>query len=111
MIIVSVFDFCVYSGTFTRRAVALAVSGAIGNLGGIIGPQFYYDGPRYMHGYIIAACLVISQIIALLLMRFLLWRENRKRDNMTLEEKQHIIEKYDLKETGDDRHPDFRFAL
>ncbi|CDS07080.1 hypothetical protein LRAMOSA09603 [Lichtheimia ramosa] len=98
-------------GTFTRRAVALAMTGSIGHLGGVIGPQFYYDGPRYFHGYTIAVCLVISNIIVTLLMRFLLWRENGKRDNMTLEEKQHIIEKYDLKESGDDRHPDFRFVL
>ncbi|KAI7877816.1 MFS general substrate transporter [Lichtheimia hyalospora FSU 10163] len=100
-----------YSGTFTRRAVALAVSGAIGHMGGVIGPQFYFDGPRYLYGYTIAACLVISKIIAILLMRYLLGRENKKRRDMSPEEKQYIIEKYDLQETGDDRHPDFRFLL
>lgn len=87
------------------------MTGSIGHLGGVIGPQLYYDGPRYFHGYTIAVCLVISNIIVTLLLRFLLWRENGKRDNMTLEEKQHIIEKYNLKESGDDRHPDFRFVL
>ncbi|CDH60720.1 hypothetical protein RO3G_10338 [Lichtheimia corymbifera JMRC:FSU:9682] len=98
-------------GTFTRRAVALGVVGTVGFLGGVIGPQFYYDGPRYLHGYTIAVCLVISQTITLVLLRFLLWRENKKRDNMIPEEKQRIIEKYDLQETGDDRHPDFRYIL
>lgn len=107
----SLSDFSIYSGTFTRRAMALALAGTIGHLGGVIGPQFYYDGPRYSHSYTIAVCLVISKIIVTLLLRYLLWRENKKRDNMTPEEKQHIIEKYDLKESGDDRHPDFRYLL
>ncbi|KAI7878001.1 MFS general substrate transporter [Lichtheimia hyalospora FSU 10163] len=98
-------------GTFTRRAVALAVTGTIGHIGGVIGPQFYFDGPRYLYGYTIAVCLVISKTIALLLMRYLLWRENKNRSTMSPEEKQCIIEKYDLHETGDDRHPDFRFLL
>ena len=91
--------------------MALAVTGAIGHIGGVIGPQFYFDGPRYLYGYTIAVCLVISKIVALLLMRYLLWRENKNRSTMSPEEKQCIIEKYDLQETGDDRHPDFRFLL
>ncbi|KAI7865150.1 major facilitator superfamily domain-containing protein [Spinellus fusiger] len=98
-------------GGLTRRAVASAVIVSIGTIGGAIGGQIYYDGPLYFAGNTIAFSCMAAQTVLVLILRFALARENRRRDKMTKEVFELEIEKYGGMELVGDRHPTFRYIL
>ncbi|KAI9497585.1 major facilitator superfamily domain-containing protein [Zychaea mexicana] len=75
-------------GGHTRRNVAVALVTSFGNTSGAISGQVYraYDAPLYIKGH--TACLVLMAgcAVTALMMKFTLYRINKKRDNMTPEE-------------------------
>ncbi|KAI9484448.1 major facilitator superfamily domain-containing protein [Zychaea mexicana] len=93
----------------TRRALASAAIVAIGTIGGAIGGQIYFDEPLYFGGNTIAFCCLGAQTIADLGLRFMLARENKRRDKLTQEQKEYEIFKHGGEELAGDRHPDFRY--
>ncbi|KAI7847525.1 major facilitator superfamily domain-containing protein, partial [Circinella umbellata] len=100
-----------FSG-MTRRAVACGFIQGFGSIGSAIGAQVYFDGPRFFWGHTIAFIFLSVEIILTFIMRLMFRYENKKRDNMTLDEKQQVIRKYENKpELLGDRHPDFRYVL
>ncbi|KAG2226550.1 hypothetical protein INT45_005036 [Circinella minor] len=96
----------------TRRAVACGFIQGFGSIGSAIGGQVYFDGPRFFWGHTIAFIFLAVEIILTFIMRLLFQYVNKKRDKMTLDEKQQVIRKYGNKpELLGDRHPDFRYVL
>lgn len=76
-------------GGHTKRGVATAAIISFGNIGGAIGGQVY-RAPDALHGYVqghsICACTLAFSSVIIVLMKFLLVRENKRRDNLTPEE-------------------------
>ncbi|RUO96207.1 major facilitator superfamily domain-containing protein [Jimgerdemannia flammicorona] len=74
-------------GGHTKRGVAIAAIIAFGNIGGAIGGQIYRaDDTQFVRGHTICAVILAFGIVFILLMKFLLIRENRRRDNLTPEQ-------------------------
>lgn len=91
--------------------MASAAIVSVGTVGGAIGGQIYYDPPLYFGGNTIAFACLAAQTIADLVCRFLLARENKRRENLRPEERELEIAKYGGEENAGDRHPDFRYVL
>ncbi|KAI8146033.1 major facilitator superfamily domain-containing protein [Fennellomyces sp. T-0311] len=98
-------------GGLTRRALASGAIVAVGTIGGAIGGQIYFDEPLYFGGNTIAFCCLGVQSIADIALRFVLARENRRREKLSPEQKEYEIFKYGGDELAGDRHPDFRYVL
>ncbi|KAI8139906.1 major facilitator superfamily domain-containing protein [Fennellomyces sp. T-0311] len=99
-----------FSG-LTRRAIAGAFIQGFGSIGSAVSGQVYYDGPRFFNGHLIGVVFLAAQMIAVLILRIMLARWNKQRENMTMEEREKQIAKYGGSELAGDRHPDFRYAL
>ncbi|KAI9263988.1 major facilitator superfamily domain-containing protein [Helicostylum pulchrum] len=96
----------------TKRGVAIAMTSMIAQCFSMLGTQIYRteDGPQYIKGHTI--CLIFLSLAACsaCLLRILLARENRKRNEL-----------YGVPESSDmsgliiedlyDKHPQFRYAL
>ncbi|KAK4516656.1 uncharacterized protein ATC70_011633 [Mucor velutinosus] len=93
-------------GGHTKRGVASAIIISIGNVGGAIGGQIYRanDAPLYATGNLAAMGLMIGAVTFSLLFKFLLERENKRRDNLTPEQYAH-----EAATNICDRHPGFRY--
>ncbi|KAK9764896.1 hypothetical protein K7432_007216 [Basidiobolus ranarum] len=94
-------------GGHTKRGVASALIISFGNIGGALGGQIYRadDAPFYPRGHAIClACMALGWVSALVF-KWLLIRENRRRDNLTPE--QHQKECNQIEPA--DWHPDFRY--
>ncbi|KAL1917030.1 uncharacterized protein VTP21DRAFT_5228 [Calcarisporiella thermophila] len=95
-------------GGQTKRAVASAAIIAFGNIGGAIGGQIYREDDKasgYIRGHIICMSCLFVAFIACCLFKWLLIRENGRRDRLTPEE-------YAREAAGEDLcdwHPDFRY--
>ncbi|KAI9244474.1 major facilitator superfamily domain-containing protein [Phascolomyces articulosus] len=96
-------------GGHTRRSVAVALITSIGNTSGAISGQVYRasDSPLYLKGHTACAVLMSGCVVSALLMKFTLYRINKKRDNMTAEEYRIASERTELGE----KHPGFRYVL
>lgn len=94
-------------GGHTKRGVATAIIVSLGNIGGAIGGQVYRadDGPHYIRGHTICACLMAGAVVIALIFKYLLHRINKKRDNLSPEEYAAACKGEDLC----DLHPDFRY--
>lgn len=94
-------------GGHTKRGVATAFIISIGNVGGIIGGQMYRaeDAPYYAKGNSAACGLMCGVFVFSLLFKYLLNRENKRRDNLTEEE----FKKEASGEELCDLHPGFRY--
>ncbi|KAI7848875.1 major facilitator superfamily domain-containing protein [Circinella umbellata] len=96
-----------FTGT-TKRSVAIAAINSLGNCGGVIAGQLYRadDAPYYIHGH--AACLGFQggAVICAIILKLAFLRANKKRENMTQEERYKKIEKDN---ELCDKHPDFRY--
>ncbi|KAI9499235.1 major facilitator superfamily domain-containing protein [Zychaea mexicana] len=75
-------------GGQTKRAVALGLIIAIGNIGGVLGGHLYRedDAPYYVRGHAINLSLMGVLVILSLSIKFIMYRINKKRDNLTSEE-------------------------
>ncbi|KAF9167630.1 hypothetical protein DFQ26_003786 [Actinomortierella ambigua] len=94
-------------GGHTKRGVATALIISFGNAGGIISGQMYRadDAPLYVRGHTTAAVMMFLCAILILIFKYLLIKENKRRDNLTPEE-------YAKEASGEelcDNHPDFRY--
>ncbi|CAO3665000.1 unnamed protein product [Umbelopsis vinacea] len=94
-------------GGHTKRGVATAIIISIGNVGGAIGGQVYRstDAPYYTTGHAICLALMCTSMITTSIFKFLLNRENKRRDNLTTEQREKECQGTDLC----DMHPDFRY--
>ncbi|CAM0138532.1 hypothetical protein VKS41_007148 [Umbelopsis sp. WA50703] len=94
-------------GGHTKRGVATAFIISIGNVGGAIGGQVYRadDAPYYTRGHAICLALMCTSLLATSTFKYLLNRENRRRDNLTPEQYEKECQGTDLC----DKHPDFRY--
>ncbi|KAI8799814.1 major facilitator superfamily domain-containing protein [Cladochytrium replicatum] len=98
-------------GGLTRRAVASAAIVSVGTIGGAIGGQIYYDKPKYFNGNRIALICLGAQSVLVLIVRFILVRENKRRDALTIEQAELEVEKLGGRELAGDRVPAFRYIL
>ncbi|KAI9248552.1 major facilitator superfamily domain-containing protein [Phascolomyces articulosus] len=82
----------------TKRSVAVAFITCVGNVGGVIAGQIYRaeDSPHYRHGHLAAMIFCVVTVIGSLVMKTALIRINKKRDNMTAEERLEIIKNGDM---------------
>ncbi|KAI8994963.1 major facilitator superfamily domain-containing protein [Pilobolus umbonatus] len=94
-------------GGHTKRGVATAFIISVGNIGGIIAGQIYRsnDKPYYTRGNCIACALIVCVAIVALVFKYVLLRENRRRDSLTEEE----VRIESIKDNLCDKHPDFRY--
>ncbi|KAG0380461.1 hypothetical protein BGX24_008096 [Mortierella sp. AD032] len=94
-------------GGQTKRGVALALIIAIAHIGSVIGGQLYRndDAPLYVRGHTVSALLMAGATVSVLVFKWLLIRENRRRDRLTPEEYARESSGTDLA----DKHPSFRF--
>ncbi|KAG2226536.1 hypothetical protein INT45_014280 [Circinella minor] len=94
-------------GGHTKRAVACGIIISFGNAGGAVAGQVYRanDSPQYIRAHSACAALMLFQVCVVLLFKFTLKRVNKKRDNMTPEERRTAAEGEELC----DAHPDFRY--
>jgi len=95
-------------GGHTKRGVATAVIISFGNIGGAIGGQIYRANDAaggYVRGHAICCGMMMASCVVILIMKYLLIRENKRRDNLTPEEFAKEAEGEDLC----DHHPGFRY--
>ncbi|KAF9922493.1 hypothetical protein FBU30_007359 [Linnemannia zychae] len=95
-------------GGHTKRGVATAAIISFGNIGGAIGGQIYRAQDAkggFVRGHTICAIMMGASTILILTMKYLLIRENKRRDNLTPEE----YEREAAKEEPCDMHPGFRY--
>ncbi|KAI9008886.1 major facilitator superfamily domain-containing protein [Phycomyces nitens] len=84
-------------GGHTKRGTAVAIIISLGNIGGAIGGQIYRatDAPYYSRGHAACVGLMAGAVVLSLLFKYLLNRENKRRENLTEEE-------YIKESTGED---------
>ncbi|KAG0250047.1 hypothetical protein BG011_008700 [Mortierella polycephala] len=95
-------------GGHTKRGVATAAIISFGNIGGALGGQFYSSDDiahGFVRGHTICAVMMAVSGVLTLVMKYLLIRENKRRDNLTPEEFAREAEGEDLC----DNHPGFRY--
>ncbi|KAF9317764.1 hypothetical protein BG003_000372 [Podila horticola] len=95
-------------GGHTKRGVATAAIISFGNIGGAIGGQIYRANDAaggYVRGHAICCGMMMASCVIILIMKYLLIRENKRRDNLTPEEFAREAEGEDLC----DHHPGFRY--
>ncbi|KAF9932843.1 hypothetical protein FBU30_007174 [Linnemannia zychae] len=94
-------------GGHTKRGVAIALIISTAQLGSIIGGQLYRndDAPLYVRGHLVSAILMGVATVSTLVFKWMLTRENRRRDRLTPDEYERESSGKDLA----DKHPRFRF--
>ncbi|KAG0235238.1 major facilitator superfamily domain-containing protein [Mortierella sp. GBAus27b] len=95
-------------GGHTKRGVATAAIISFANSGGIFSGQIYRDDDLpngYVRGHAICAAMQGTMVITTLTLKWLLTRENRRRDRLTPEEFKIEAEGEDLC----DAHPGWRY--
>ncbi|KAG9324802.1 hypothetical protein KVV02_004675 [Mortierella alpina] len=94
-------------GGHTKKAVAIALIISLAQIGSIVGGQLYrdYDAPFYIRSHTICACLLLVNFFNILGLKYLLRRENRRRDQLTPEDYEQECRESD----ATDKHPDFRY--
>ncbi|KAF9965477.1 hypothetical protein BGZ70_004784 [Mortierella alpina] len=95
-------------GGHTKRGVATGAIIAFGNIGGAIGGQVYREADAangYVRGHALCAGLLGFSVCLILTTKFLLTRENRRRNRLTPEEFAREAEGEDLC----DNHPAWRY--
>ena len=80
-------------GGQTKRAVAIALVTASGSIGGIVSGQIYRepDAPYYHRGHCIVLGIMSFTVILVLILKFLLKNENRRRKELSSEEREREI--------------------
>lgn len=98
-------------GSASKRGAGLIIFGMIGQSGAIAGARFFpeEEGPYYVKGMSISAGLLFFAAIVVQVLRFLMRRENKRRDERYGKVNIHEMP-VDVVDVGDD-HPGFRFIL
>ncbi|KAL1918496.1 uncharacterized protein VTP21DRAFT_3156 [Calcarisporiella thermophila] len=91
-----------------KKAVAQAIIVSVGNIGGVISGQIYTkdDAPLYHRGHGLSALFIGLMALLGMALKFMLWRENKRRANLPPEQRKQII---DADSDLGDKHPDFRY--
>jgi hypothetical protein len=78
----------------TKRAVGNAMQITIGNLGAVLGTQLYRanDGPRFIVGHSFALGYLVANVLLCITLRWVLKRENQRKEAVTTEDAQTIGE-------------------
>ncbi|KAF9110197.1 hypothetical protein BGX27_006663 [Mortierella sp. AM989] len=94
-------------GGHTKRGVAIAAIISFAQIGGVIAGQLYRndDAPHYVRANAICAGLLTLDVLIILAFKILLRRENKRRDQLSAEEREKEITESD----NTDSNPDFRF--
>lgn len=96
----------------TKRAVAIAMTSMIAQCFSMLGTQIYRteDKPRYIRGHVVCVVFLGLGFISATTLRFLLARENKRRDK-----EYGVPESVDMTDVDIDgvydKHPQFRYAL
>ncbi|KAI9482623.1 major facilitator superfamily domain-containing protein [Zychaea mexicana] len=92
-------------GDPTKKGIAIAFTSSCASIGSVIGGQVYRgdDAPLYKRGHAIALAFIGLSGLLSLLLKYLLRRENKRRETLSVE--QYEKESHKI---GDD-HPDYRF--
>ncbi|KAI2794109.1 hypothetical protein POX_a00699 [Penicillium oxalicum] len=101
--------FAMNLGGHHRRSVGSAWQIGFGNIGGIIATYSFFDSdaPYYKTGYSICISFCCLSILACTIYGFVLWRENRKRDNAPIDARPPPAEEEYL----GDLAPSYRYQL
>lgn len=96
----------------TKRGVAIAMTSMIAQCFSMLGTQIYRteDGPRYIKGHTICVVFLCLAGFSACILRYLLVRENEKRDRNYGVPESSDLSKFDLDGVYD-KHPQFRYAL
>jgi hypothetical protein len=96
----------------TKRGVAIAMTSMIAQCFSMLGTQIYRteDQPRYIKGHAICLVFLILAGCSAGLLKFLLARENRRRDKEFGVPKSQDMSSIDIDGVYDN-HPQFRYAL
>ncbi|KXJ93612.1 major facilitator superfamily domain-containing protein [Microdochium bolleyi] len=91
-----------------KRSVSSAVQIGLGNVGGFIASNVFFDreAPRYVTGYAVSLGMMALCAVSCTVMYIGLVRENKKRDRR---ERDYRLQDPDAHNLGDD-HPDWRYA-
>jgi hypothetical protein len=95
-----------------KRSVGMAIQISIGNLGGAIGSNIYLgkQAPHYWTGYGFSLGIIILALSAAIVLRLVLHRLNKQRDQMSPEEIRTKYTEQELLDMGD-YSPLFRYTL
>ena len=98
-------------GSASKRGAGLIIFGMVGQTGSIAGSRFFpkEEGPYYIKGMAISASLLFFSAVLAQILRILLDRENKKRDQLN-GPVQTTDMSNDVANAGDE-HPDYRFML
>lgn len=71
-----------------KRAVGMALTLSLGNMGGLVGSNIFlaHEAPRYWTGYGMSLACTAVGIICTIVLRYVWDRENKKRDRISEEE-------------------------
>ncbi|KAI8881542.1 MFS general substrate transporter [Backusella circina FSU 941] len=96
----------------TKRAMGVGMTNMIAQCFSMVGTQVYktQDAPRYIRGNVTCVVFLGISAMAALLLRFLLNRENKRRDREYGTPESSDMSKYDIQDVYDN-HPQFRYAL
>ncbi|KAI8595592.1 major facilitator superfamily domain-containing protein [Dissophora ornata] len=101
-------------GGYAKREIAVAMFLLSSSMGGVIGPQLYKsrDAPRYIKGHLISISCMVLVIFLAALQRFMLRRENNRRDYSVSFGVNPLkyFSKAELRDLND-KHPAFRYTL
>lgn len=94
-----------------KRGIAISLVPTLGQLGGVIGSNIYLtkEKPFYRTGFSVCLAFCVIGLVASVLLRIALARENARRERIPIE---HIREKYTQEELTDlgDKSPLFRVS-
>ncbi|KAI9932700.1 hypothetical protein MW887_008949 [Aspergillus wentii] len=95
-----------------KRAIAIGYLICMGNAGGIIGSFIYRaeEKPRYPSGYGTSFAFAAAGIVAVLALEFLLWKGNKKNENISEAEALEEYTEEELRRMGE-KSPLFKYIL
>ncbi|KAI8881543.1 MFS general substrate transporter [Backusella circina FSU 941] len=96
----------------TKRAMAVGMTSMIAQCFSMVGTQVYktQDAPRYIRGHVTCVVFLGLAAASATLLRFLLNRENKRRDREYGVPESTDMSKYDIQDIYD-KHPQFRYTL
>lgn len=98
-------------GSASKRGAGLVVFGMLGQTGAIAGSRFFpsSEGPYYVKGMYISAALLFFAALVTLILRYMLFWENKMRDERSRHQDTNEPLEQILDRGSDD--PNFRFIL
>lgn len=96
----------------TKRAMGVGMTNMIAQCFSMVGTQVYKaaDAPRYVRGNVTCVVFLGLSAVCALLLRFLLNRENKRRDREYGVPESTDMSKFDIDGVYD-KHPNFRYTL